>query len=124
MDKFKLIAFAIVGVFAIGLIVGFVVLESTGRPTSSFIIFAGSILTSLGIFGGLGYGQVKQSEQLATIKTQTNGTLSAEREENRRLVALLMEKHGVDPAQLTEIAPKSIAAAESAGPDHRAEVVS
>ncbi|ROS57194.1 hypothetical protein [Frigoribacterium sp. PhB118] len=73
MDKFKLIAFAIVGVFAIGLVAGFIVLEANGRPTSTFVIFAGGILSSLGIFGGLGYGQVKQSERLETVAKNVNG---------------------------------------------------
>jgi hypothetical protein len=73
MDKFKLIAFAIVGVFAIGLVAGFIVLEANGRPTSTFVIFAGGILSSLGIFGGLGYGQVKQSEKLETVAKNVNG---------------------------------------------------
>ena len=73
MDKFKLIAFAIVGVFAIGLVAGFIVLEANGRPTSTFIIFASSILGSLGIFGGLGYGQVKQSEKIDTVAKNVNG---------------------------------------------------
>ena len=92
MDKFKLIAFAIVGVFAIGLIAGFIVLEATGRPTATFIVFGSGILGNLAIFGGLGYAQVKQSEKLDTIKTQTNGTLSALREDNARLNALLLDR--------------------------------
>lgn len=73
MDKFKLIAFAIVGVFSIGLVAGFIVLEVSGRPTSTFIIFAASVLSSLGIFGGLGYGQAKQSEKLETVAKNVNG---------------------------------------------------
>jgi hypothetical protein len=99
MDKFKLIAFAIVGVFAIGLIAGFVVLETTGRPTSSFIIFAGSILTSLGIFGGLGYGQVKQSEKIDTIGKNVNGnstrmldTIETQQQQIAALLAALPAK--------------------------------
>ena len=73
MDKFKLIAFAIVGVFSVGLVAGFIVLEVTGRPTSTFLIFGGSILSSLGVFGGLGYGQAKQSEKLETVAKNVNG---------------------------------------------------
>jgi hypothetical protein len=90
MDKFKLIAFAIVAVFAVALAVGFVVLEATGRPTATFIVFGSGILGNLAIFGGLGYAQVKQSEKLDTIRTQTNGTLSALREDNARLNAELL----------------------------------
>jgi hypothetical protein len=96
MDKFKLIAFGIVGVFAIGLIVGFVVLETTGRPTSSFIIFASSILGSLGIFGGLGYGQVKQAEKIDTVAKNVNGnttrmldTIEAQQQQISGLLAAL-----------------------------------
>lgn len=96
MDKFKLIAFGIVAVFAVVLVGGFLYLEAAGRPTSTFLLFGSTILGNLAIFGGLGYAQSKQGEQLKTIKTQTNGTLSKLREENARLHAALLEKHGVD----------------------------
>jgi hypothetical protein len=76
MDKFKLIAFGIVAVFAVALIAGFIVLEVTGRPSSTFIIFGASILSSLGVFGGLGYAQVKQTEKLDTIGKNVNGNSS------------------------------------------------
>ena len=95
MDKFKLIAFAIVTVFAVVLVGGFLYLEAAGRPTSTFLLFGSTILGNVAIFGGLGYAQSKQGEQLKTINTQTNGTLSKLREENARLQAALLEAHGV-----------------------------
>lgn len=85
MDKFKLIAFGIVAVFAVVLIGGFLYLEAAGRPTSTFLLFGSTILGNLAIFGGLGYAQSKQGEQLKTIKSQTNGTLSKLQEDNARL---------------------------------------
>lgn len=96
MDKFKLIAFSIVTVFAVVLVGGFLYLEAAGRPTSTFLLFGSTILGNLAIFGGLGYAQSKQGEQLKTIKTQTNGTLSKLREDNARLNRLLLKLHGLE----------------------------
>jgi hypothetical protein len=93
MDKFKLIAFAIVSIFAVVLVGGFLYLEGAGRLTSTFLLFGTTILGNLAIFGGLGYAQLKQGEKLDQIKTQTNGTLSALREDNARLNAALLDVH-------------------------------
>jgi hypothetical protein len=98
MDKFKTIAFVIVAAFAVILVGGFIVLEVTGRPTSTFLLFGTTVLGNLAVFGGLGYAQTKQGEKLDRIQGQTNGTLSRLREDNVRLQAALLEKHGVDLA--------------------------
>ena len=111
MDKFKLIAFGIVGVFAIGLIIGFVVLETTGRPTSSFIIFASSILGSLGIFGGLGYGQVKQAEKIDTVAKNVNGNatrmLDTIETQQQQIAGLLAALPATVPAPIDMTPPMS-----------------
>lgn len=85
MDKFKTIAFVIVAAFAVILVSGFIVLEVTGRPTSTFLLFGTTVLGNLAVFGGLGYAQSKQGEKLDRIQGQTNGTLSKLREDNERL---------------------------------------
>jgi hypothetical protein len=92
MDKFKIIAFVIVAAFAVLLVSGFLLLETTGRPTSTFLLFGSTILGNLAVFGGLGYAQSKQGEKLDTIRTQTNGTLSKLREDNERLNRELRER--------------------------------
>lgn len=61
MDKFKLIAFAIVTVFAVILIGSFLYLEATGGPTWTFLLFGSTILGNLAIFGALGYAQSKRA---------------------------------------------------------------
>lgn len=94
-EKFKVLALVVVVVFMIALVGGFVFLEGTGRPTSSFLIFASSLLAPLLASGVIGYNQQKQGEQIETIKTNTNGTLSAEREKNAKLTALLLDQHGI-----------------------------
>lgn len=116
LTKFQVVAFAIVAVFATVLVVGFLYLEGAGRPTSTFLIFGTQILGSLAIFGGLGYGQAKQAQTIETIKTNTNGTLSAEREKNAKLTALLLDQHGI--VVDTDGTPLG---AQSGTPQHRAE---
>lgn len=73
LTKFKVIALAILCLFAIVLVCGFVVLESTGRPTASFLIFATALLGPLVTASGLGYNQLKQSEKIDTIAKNVNG---------------------------------------------------
>ncbi|MET4053580.1 hypothetical protein ABID81_002958 [Frigoribacterium sp. PvP054] len=102
MDKFKLIAFAIVGGFAMLMVGGFLVLEATQRPTSTYVIFATSILGNLAVFGGLGYKQAKQSETLDVVAKNVNGnntrmldTIDKQAEQINDLLTLL-------PGELTQ----------------------
>jgi len=73
MDKFKTLALALVVLFGIVLILGFVVLEATARPTASYLIFASSVLTPLLTFAALGYQQQKTAEQVKAIGKSVNG---------------------------------------------------
>ena len=107
MDKFKTIAFVIVAAFAALLVGGFLLLETTGRPTSTFLLFGTTVLGNLAVFGGLGYAQTKQGEKLETIRSQTNGNLSKLQEENARLNRELRQRLE-DPGM------------EHDGPSHRA----
>lgn len=114
MDKFKTIAFVIVSAFAVILVGGFIVLEVTGRPTSTFLLFGTTVLGNLAVFGGLGYAQTKQGEKLDRIQGQTNGTLSKLREENAHLNRQLLEQHGVE-------LPQNQSPADKSGPDDHAQ---
>lgn len=125
MDKNRTILVGIIVTLVGVVFVGIFVLIALGRDVEQITTFALIVFPLVIAAAGLGANQVSQSQKLDTIRTQTNGTLSAEREENRRLVALLMEKHGVDVKEVTEIAPRSAARLEapvSAGPQHRAEL--
>lgn len=89
---------------AVGLI-GAVVLaihrpDATATFTSLIVTVLGISASAAGTFYALG----KQGEKLDAIKTQTNGTLSALREDNARLNAALLEVHKPEdgPAHRTE----------------------
>lgn len=120
MEKNRIVLVGIITALVAVVFIGIFVLIALGRDVEQVTTFALIVIPLVIAAAGLGANQLSQSRKLDTIKTQTNGTLSAEREENRRLVALLMEKHGVDPAQLAEVAPKSVAAVDGVGPEHRA----
>ncbi|GAA0959176.1 hypothetical protein [Frigoribacterium faeni] len=76
---------AFIGLAAVGLI-GSVVLaihrpDATATFTSLIVTILGLAVTAVGTFYALG----KQGEKIDTIKSQTNGTLSALREDNQSL---------------------------------------
>lgn len=90
-----------VALAAVGLI-GTVVLiihrpDATATFTSLLITVLGLATTAAGTFYALG----KQNEKLDTIKTQTNGNLSAKEEENQRLTNIIIAA-GLSPTLTTE----------------------
>lgn len=87
---------AFVGLAAIGLIGAVVLLIHRPDASATFIAMVVTVLGLASTAAATFYALGKQGEKLDTIKTQTNGTLSKLREENARLHAALLEKHGVD----------------------------
>lgn len=82
----KTVAFIVIGTLALVGIVG-VVLLNILRPDAS-ATFIGQVTTILGLVvtaAGTLYGLGKVTEKVEIVQRQTNGTLSALREENDRL---------------------------------------
>jgi hypothetical protein len=84
---------------ALGIVGTAILLILRPDATATFTAFIATVLGLVSVAAAQFYGFGKQNEKLETIKTQTNGTLSALHEENTRLTNLLIE-------QGVQIAPK------------------
>lgn len=73
MNKFTVMLAVVAAVILVVVIVGFVYLESLGRPTSTFVIFAGSIVGPILAVLPVILQQRQQSKEIATIGKNVNG---------------------------------------------------
>lgn len=73
MNKFTVMLAAVAAVILVVVIAGFVYLESLGRPTSTFVIFAATIVGPILAVVPVAFQQRQQSKQLDTIGKNVNG---------------------------------------------------
>lgn len=88
----KQLIFIIIAIIAgLGTIGVFVLLLIRPDATATLINFLFQLLALLGGFGGLAAMQAQQNKEIATIKTNTNGTLSRKDDEIATLRTALAE---------------------------------
>ncbi|MDU0367680.1 hypothetical protein RWH45_10665 [Microbacterium sp. KSW4-17] len=82
----KNVAFVVFGVLVLASIAGVIILM-IHRPdaTATFTSFVVQMLGLVVVAGGLGAGLNSIQQKVETVQKQTNGTLSALREDNARL---------------------------------------
>ncbi|MEV4738543.1 MULTISPECIES: hypothetical protein [unclassified Microbacterium] len=95
--------FLIIAILAgLGLVGVVVLLILRPDATATLTNFLFTLLTLLAGFGGIATMQAQQNKEIATIKSNTNGTLSELREENATL-----------RSQLAKHAPQALVAVET-----------
>ncbi|WP_449408362.1 hypothetical protein [Microbacterium maritypicum] len=99
----KQTVFLIIAILSgLGLIGVVILLLFKPDATATLTNFLFTLLSLLAGFGGLAAMQAQQNKEIATIKTNTNGTLTSLREENAELRSLLAQH-----------APQALVAAET-----------
>lgn len=90
MNK-QIIFFIIASIAGLGMVGVFVLLLIRPDASATLVNFLFQLLAVLGGFGGLAVGLAQQNKEIATIKTNTNGTLSRKDEEIAALRSKLAE---------------------------------
>lgn len=90
MNK-QIVFFIIASIAGLGMIGVFVLLLIRPDASATLVNFLFQLLAVLGGFGGLAVGLAQQNKEIATIKTNTNGTLSKLQDENATLRSKLAE---------------------------------